>query len=133
MNYTKIRDLVTEHRNIEEAIRLELINIFDEMPDNDEIERIHSNPSCFKVSSATAFRCCNLLPEFYDFPQQWQRLQKILRNGEDFATQLKTLEKIAETGRMRYTENRQPRTFEFNPHVIDRLRVMLRDSSAGVV
>ena len=126
MDYTKIKDLVSEHRRIEEEIRKELIDIFDAMPENEECENISSSPRCFTVKTGIVSQYNVLSPEFYDFPRQWQRMQKILRSDEDFATQLNTLEKIALTGKCQIREGGQRITYQFHPDVIDKLRIILK-------
>lgn len=71
-----------------------------------------------------------LRQEFYDFKKQWQTIQTILRNGEDLGTQMKKINDIIETGKLRTTVRGTQNTFTFHPHVLARLREILRSDGA---
>ena len=126
----KIHELLNTRQKIDDSIRKELIELVDQEPENDECENISSDPHCFTVSAKTAFEYGVLRPEFYDFKKQWQTIQTILRNGEDLGTQMKRINDIIETGKLRTTVRGTQNTFTFHPHVLARLREILRSDGA---
>ena len=127
MQIDRVRDMLAEHHRVEEAIRLELIDLFDASPDNPEITRISRSQSCFSMhlSSMSSASLLSLSPEFYDYPLQWQRMQKILRNNEGFEAQLNKLQKIADDGKILVQEGGSKYWVSFHPDVVARLREIL--------
>ena len=126
MEMSAVHDLLSEHQRIEEAIRCELIDIFDEMPENEDIIKISAGPYTYKIPVKTVSKYDVWGPDFYDFPQQWQRMQKILRSGDSLSDQLKKLETIAATKKLQVTENGQKKTIPFHPAVANRLQTILK-------
>lgn len=121
----KARALIDERMRLEEAIRLELIELFDEQADLENVQSISQNPLCLSVSAKDVFRHDVWDPEFYSLPKQWQRIQGILRSGEDLNAQLQRIESIAETGRWKTSEHGVKVTHIFHPEVVNRLRELL--------
>ena len=127
MNASQIKDTLQEHHRIEEAFRQELIELFDSFPENEEVTKISSNPECFSVpiSTIAKYGAAVLSPEFYSFPLQWQRLQKILRNGDNLEKQLSKLSSVAATGNLSIQENGQKYSIKLHPAVVGRLKEIL--------
>lgn len=121
----KARVLIDERLRLEEAIRLELIELFDEQADLENVQSISRNPLCISVPARDVFRYDVWDPEFYSLPKQWQRIQGILRSGEDLNAQLQRIESIAETGKWKTSEHGVKVTHIFHPEVVNRLRELL--------
>lgn len=125
MDVVSYSHLVEEHARIEEAVRHELVTLVDELMDMDEMPYAAKGVSCFTDSDRAASQYSNWSSDLKVFPEQWQRIQKILRSNDPLNMQFRKLERIKDTSRLRLEENGQRYTIQFAPAIVERLKLIM--------
>lgn len=122
-----LSDMVAQYNSIAEALRAAICKEIDGIPDNPEAKQLGN--SCFSLKASAVFASPKLvlLPQYYDFGQQREKLIQIVTGNGSLSSQVERLKAIAESG---YTTERsmgQSNRFYFHPKVVDALKRILEE------
>lgn len=121
---TDLKKLLKQYACIAKSIRQKLQKEIDAIEENEHIQRIGGN--CFVVQFSELQKWNVMSAEFYDFSIQKERLKHVLDSADTLENQLRRLDDVAKTGKMRiYGSYGSSYMMPFHPEVCQSLKRIL--------